>query len=254
MPERFCTNCGKAVDVGAKFCTSCGAQSGVGTSSAPPSKTASPLRKVISIFFYAFAFLGIVGSCSDSSISAGDSIGMALVFTVIFGGIGYAIWPKNRKGNPIAHIPPPIPAKNKFVPTADTLTFGDRRATWTRNDSDEWCILIKGSKLKPGTVVLVERRDGTTSGEIIAGIDSERDDGTLYKISEAGSSRLEAASKTNLHSLDNANQTAEFIGSTGEIYQTTLHSCTCQDFIKRGESCKHMYRLKAELNAFTVEN
>lgn len=32
-------------------------------------------------------------------------------------------------------------------------------------------------------------------------------------------------------------------GSSGDVYQTTLESCTCFDFASRQMPCKHMYRI-----------
>ena len=40
--------------------------------------------------------------------------------------------------------------------------------------------------------------------------------------------------------------TAEFKGSGG-VYQTSLNSCSCEDFRRRNLPCKHMYRLALEL-------
>lgn len=42
-------------------------------------------------------------------------------------------------------------------------------------------------------------------------------------------------------------QSAEFIGSKGDIYQTSLTSCTCTDFAFRRTPCKHIFRLADEL-------
>ena len=42
-------------------------------------------------------------------------------------------------------------------------------------------------------------------------------------------------------------QSAEFFGSKGDVYQTTLTSCTCIDFSFRVTPCKHIFRLAAEL-------
>ncbi len=38
---------------------------------------------------------------------------------------------------------------------------------------------------------------------------------------------------------------AEFLGSSG-LYRTTLDDCTCIDFMRCGEPCKHMYKLAIE--------
>lgn len=49
------------------------------------------------------------------------------------------------------------------------------------------------------------------------------------------------------------NQSARFVGSSGEIYDTTLDGCTCADFsINLGMSgcCKHMIRLAMELGLY----
>lgn len=47
---------------------------------------------------------------------------------------------------------------------------------------------------------------------------------------------------------------AKIKGLSGEIYETTLHSCTCEDFVKGHYKtpCKHMYRLAIELGMLTV--
>ena len=47
---------------------------------------------------------------------------------------------------------------------------------------------------------------------------------------------------------------AKIKGLSGEIYETTLHSCTCEDFVKGHYKtpCKHMYRLVIELGMLTV--
>lgn len=36
---------------------------------------------------------------------------------------------------------------------------------------------------------------------------------------------------------------AEIQGSRGGVYETTLDSCTCEDFQRRGLPCKHIYKL-----------
>ena len=43
--------------------------------------------------------------------------------------------------------------------------------------------------------------------------------------------------------IDRENKIAEFIGSKGNTYTTTLDSCSCGDFIKRRLPCKHIYSL-----------
>lgn len=51
-------------------------------------------------------------------------------------------------------------------------------------------------------------------------------------------------------SIDTSTKSGRFVGSTGEIYDTTLCSCTCMDFEFNNETlaCKHILRLAMELN------
>lgn len=43
------------------------------------------------------------------------------------------------------------------------------------------------------------------------------------------------------------NISANIIGSKGDVYKTSLFSCTCKDFQLHQHPCKHMYRLAAEV-------
>lgn len=60
--------------------------------------------------------------------------------------------------------------------------------------------------------------------------------------------RFEKASGNSLKmlSFDSGNCIAEFEGSSGEIYHTTLDDCDCMDCSMRRLPCKHMYRLAIE--------
>lgn len=46
-----------------------------------------------------------------------------------------------------------------------------------------------------------------------------------------------------IQSYDPATGTAETLGTHGDIYQTSLDRCTCEDFQRRGLPCKHIYKL-----------
>lgn len=48
--------------------------------------------------------------------------------------------------------------------------------------------------------------------------------------------------------------TAKIKGASGETYETTLHSCTCEDFVKGHYKtpCKHMYRLAIESGMLSI--
>lgn len=54
-------------------------------------------------------------------------------------------------------------------------------------------------------------------------------------------------SKTSPLSVDKEHETGVFYGSGKEPYQTSLASCTCNDFVKRKKPCKHIFRLAMEL-------
>ncbi len=47
--------------------------------------------------------------------------------------------------------------------------------------------------------------------------------------------------------VDQRARVALFVGGQGKNYRTTLLSCTCPDFAKRGIPCKHIYRLAINL-------
>ena len=46
-----------------------------------------------------------------------------------------------------------------------------------------------------------------------------------------------------IRSYDPATGTAEIQGTQGDLYQTSLDGCTCEDFQRRGLPCKHIYKL-----------
>ena len=54
-------------------------------------------------------------------------------------------------------------------------------------------------------------------------------------------------------SIDYAAQTAIFAGSGKKPYETTVDSCTCRDYFVRRLPCKHIYRLRIELEKTPAE-
>ena len=54
-------------------------------------------------------------------------------------------------------------------------------------------------------------------------------------------------SKTSPISIDKEHETGVFYGSGKDPYQTSLASCTCNDFVRRKKPCKHVFRLAMEL-------
>lgn len=59
-------------------------------------------------------------------------------------------------------------------------------------------------------------------------------------------------SKTSPLSVNKEHETGVFYGSGKEPYQTSLASCTCNDFVKRKKPCKHIFRLAMELGIIDV--
>jgi hypothetical protein len=53
--------------------------------------------------------------------------------------------------------------------------------------------------------------------------------------------------KVRPHSISKSDLSAEFIGSSGDIYNTSLDVCNCMDFSTRRLPCKHIYSLANEL-------
>lgn len=79
----------------------------------------------------------------------------------------------------------------------------------------------------------------------------------LGHLSDAQTKRIERAQKaeTTPISINKAEFTGTFPGSGGNLYSTSLDSCTCADFSTRHLPCKHIYRLAIECGVFpgTVE-
>jgi len=59
--------------------------------------------------------------------------------------------------------------------------------------------------------------------------------------------RAERARSIKVLSIDRVNCSLESIGSSGEVYKTSLNTCTCRDFTCRRTVCKHIIRLAMEL-------
>ena len=120
-------------------------------------------------------------------------------------------------------------------------------ATWSRDEDGEWCVLKKGARLSPGAELVVEKADGTTSNVIIQDYIDEDERGKYYKAVD--NERAGRAADTHPLSIDAVKREAEFLGSDGDIYRTTLKTCTCRDFKTRKQPCKHIYRLREEIRA-----
>lgn len=60
--------------------------------------------------------------------------------------------------------------------------------------------------------------------------------------------RQNSAKKCTLVSIDYENRCGTFKGSGTSLYETTEEECTCRDYFVRRLPCKHVYRLRQELN------
>lgn len=69
----------------------------------------------------------------------------------------------------------------------------------------------------------------------------------MWKWQEIEAAKVERAKKVKLLATDPDTQQAECVGSSGEIYKTTLNSCTCIDYARNHNACKHMVRLAMEV-------
>ena len=100
-----------------------------------------------------------------------------------------------------------------------------------------------------GVIEIISRASGGYSKEQLAEIAASDDiDGHPEQ-----KKRLKSAEKTKLISIDYKKQTAIFKGSGQLPYETSLDSCTCRDFFVRKLPCKHIYRLRMELDSHTEE-
>lgn len=64
-------------------------------------------------------------------------------------------------------------------------------------------------------------------------------DACAEKIASSADERIEILPSTHLR--------FEIRGASGAVYHTTLNDCTCPDFQRRHQPCKHMYRIALEL-------
>ncbi len=81
----------------------------------------------------------------------------------------------------------------------------------------------------------------------------------MFDFSSAEEKRIQRALSKDMTpaSLDNESKTAIFLGSSGDLYNTTLEECTCTDFKVNLQStfpCKHILRLGMELGIYPAEN
>lgn len=96
-----------------------------------------------------------------------------------------------------------------------------------------------------GIIEIIRRSGGGMNKDLIAEIKaSEEIDKHPEQIK-----RIEKAKGVKMTplSIDYIGQTATFSGSGKKPYETTFNSCTCRDYFVRRLPCKHIYRLRIEL-------
>ena len=120
---------------------------------------------------------------------------------------------------------------------------------WTRCSDGEWAVCVPGSKVAPGTQITLSKADGSLQSVVITNYIEESSYGSLYEADTSDSDRMYRAAETTILRINKESSSGEFIGSEGEIYETTLNDCTCMDFLTRRLACKHMYRLARELGS-----
>ena len=118
---------------------------------------------------------------------------------------------------------------------------------WTRDSSGEWAVCVPGSKVKPGTHVILSKKDNTIQSVLISGYIEKGPYGHLYKGDTSESDVTSRFDDMTILEIDEKKKKGEFLDSSGEMYRTSMHSCTCPDFAKRNVVCEHMLRLAKEL-------
>lgn len=99
-----------------------------------------------------------------------------------------------------------------------------------------------------GIIEIIKRRSGIKKGDLNKSIEDvnacDNIDDHPEQVKRAEKAK---GSKMKPLSIDYENRTALFAGSGKEPYKTDMCSCTCRDFILRKLPCKHIYRLRMEL-------
>ena len=93
-----------------------------------------------------------------------------------------------------------------------------------------------------GIIEIIRRNSGNILEEIKASDDIDSHPEQVKRMKNAKGAKMAPVS------IDYVEQTAIFSGSGKKPYETTVTSCTCRDYFVRRLPCKHIYRLRMELN------
>jgi len=127
--------------------------------------------------------------------------------------------------------------------------MGDYRKNphWVRASDGAWAVCIPGARVSIGTQGFVRKANGEVQHVTVTRYREKGADGHLYSADTSADDRMNRAYELTDFTVDADSQSGSFVGRGGEVYNTTTTNCTCKDFLNRGEPCKHIYRLVAEL-------
>ena len=136
----------------------------------------------------------------------------------------------------------------RFSSTSDLPYYDTSLSQCTCHDFQDRrlpCKHIYRLAVELGVIEIIRRPAGGYSKELLSGIKSMEDVDThpeqIKRMEKARGAKMAPVS------IDCIEQTAVFSGSGKKPYETTVVSCTCRDFFVRRLPCKHIYRLRMEL-------
>ena len=136
----------------------------------------------------------------------------------------------------------------RFSSTSDLPYYDTSLSQCTCHDFQDRrlpCKHIYRLAVELGVIEIIRRPAGGYNKELLAEVKSMEDvDSHPEQIK-----RIEKARGIKMApiSIDYMSQTAIFSGSGKTPYETTVVSCTCRDYFVRRLPCKHIYRLRMEL-------
>ena len=134
----------------------------------------------------------------------------------------------------------------KFSSTTDVPYYETHLDSCTCNDFMERqkpCKHIYRLAVELGLIEIIKRQGGNYDKKKLDEIKNSDDiDSQPDQLK-----RQKSALKCKIIEIDKENKKALFKGSGKNPYETTLDTCTCRDFVVRNLPCKHIYRLRMEL-------
>jgi len=146
-----------------------------------------------------------------------------------------------------------VDAKNNSARFSSTSNLPYYDTTLTACDCFDFqerqlpCKHIYRLAVELGLIEIIKRSGGGYDAEKLSEIKTSDDidlDPEQIKRQKSG---MEAKCKPT--EINYENKTGIFSGSGKKPYETTTNSCTCRDYFVRRLPCKHIYRLRYELNS-----